>query len=151
MSRPTIVTCLSCGKKNRVWAEASGVPHCGHCGRALPWLVESDVGSFEAVATKSPLPVLVEFWAPWCGPCRMVAPAVERLSRELAGRLKVVKVNTDAEPELGRRFNVLGIPTLLLLEGGQPRDRVTGALTAERLKEWLEPKLASRQSPQDRS
>ena len=145
------VTCPSCGKRNRVRAEASGVPHCGRCGVALPWLVESDAMDFEAVAAKSPLPVLVEFWAPWCGPCRMVAPAVERLSRELAGRLKVVKVNTDTDPELGRRFNVLGIPTLLLLDGGQPRDRVTGAMPAERIKQWLEQKLALAESAKARS
>ena len=143
---PTVVGCPACGKSNRVRPAAPGAPHCGACGKPLPWLAEADQESFTAVAERSPLPVLVDFWAPWCGPCRMVAPAVEQLSRELAGRLKVVKVNTDLAPDLAARFGVRGIPALLLLVGGREADRVTGALSASALRSWLTAHLASRQA-----
>ena len=142
----TIVSCTDCGKGNRVRAAASGAPHCGSCGKPLPWLVELGQESFAEAAEQSPLPVLVDFWAHWCGPCRMVAPAVEQLSRELAGRLKVVKVNTDLAPDLGARFGVRGIPTLLLMERGRETDRVTGALNASSLRSWLTSRLGSRQA-----
>ena len=107
----------------------------------LPWLVESSGADFAAVLERSPLPVLVDFWAPWCGPCRMVAPAVEEASRKFAGRLKVVKVNTDESPELGARFGVQGIPTLMVLKGGAVAERVSGALPAPQLLRWVESAL----------
>jgi thioredoxin 2 len=143
MSEQGIVRCPACGKGNRVRPVASGAPHCGSCGAALPWLVQADDASFEQVVAQSPVPVLVDFWAPWCGPCRMVAPAVEQLSRELAGKLKVAKVNTDESPSLGGRFQVFSIPTLMLFEGGRERDRVVGAQGAPALRSWLEPRLGS--------
>jgi thioredoxin 2 len=128
ISDPKVLICPGCGQKNQVRADAAGVPHCGTCGKPLPWLAETGAADFEAVVEKAPIPVLIDFWAPWCGPCRMVAPAVERLSQELAGRLKVAKLNTDDEPALGQRFGVQSIPTLVLMEGGQERDRIIGAL-----------------------
>jgi thioredoxin 2 len=149
MSNPgqdSIVSCPHCGKANRVRAAAPGAPHCGACGKALPWLVEADQDTFGAAVEQSSLPVLAEFWAPWCGPCRMVAPLVERLSAELAGKLKVVKINTDLAPGLGQRFNVHGIPTLILFDSGQVRDRMTGAPSAAALRRWVDTQLASRQS-----
>src|ERR1700688_3542272 len=109
MSDPQVVTCPHCGQKTRVRSAADGVPHCPKCGRALPWLTEAGVGDFSAVAEKSPIPVLIDFWAPWCAPCRIVAPAVEQLSQERAGELKVVKVNTDLAPALRERFGIRGI------------------------------------------
>jgi len=120
-----------------------GLIHCAKCGKPLSWLVETSTSDFDAVVGKAPIPVLIDFWAPWCGPCRIVAPAVERLSEELAGRLKVVKLNTDDEPALGERFGVRAIPTLVLMEGGRERDRVTGALNLNALRSWVETRLAS--------
>jgi len=150
MSEPKVVECSGCGQKTRVRSAAGGVPHCPKCGRALPWLTDSTVSEFNAVVEKSPIPVLIDFWAPWCGPCRMVAPAVEQLSRELAGRLKAVKVNTDLEPGLQERFGVRGIPTLVLMDGAKERDRVTGAMGADALRRWVEPRLAAGAGAQEK-
>jgi len=141
----SIVKCPSCGKGNRVRVAASGAPHCGDCGEPLPWLVEGDQSSFRAAVEQSPLLVLVDFWAPWCGPCQIIEPVVEQLSREHAGHLKVVKVNSDIAPELTQRFNVRGIPTLILFENGQAVDRVTGAPSPPTLRGWVERHLATRQ------
>jgi len=144
MSEPKVVTCPQCGQKTRIRSAAEGVPHCPKCGEALPWLTDGGVSDFNAVVEKSPIPVLIVFWAPGCGPCRMVAPAVERLSIELAGKLKAVKLNTDLEPGLQERFGVRGIPTLVLINGGKERDRVTGAMNAEALRRWVEQRLPVR-------
>jgi thioredoxin 2 len=143
MAEPTVIRCPACGRTNRVRPDATGVPFCGVCGKPLPWIVEADQQSFRAIVEESPLPVLVDFWAPWCGPCRIVSPAVEQLGVELAGRLKVAKVNTDNAPELGGRFNVFSIPTLMLMEQGRERDRVVGAQGPAPLRRWLESRLGT--------
>lgn len=143
MNDPEVIACPSCGQKNRVRADAGGVPFCGKCEKALPWLVETHAANFGAVVEKWPIPVLIDFWAPWCGPCRIVAPAVERLSEELAGKLKVVKLNTDDEPALGQRFGVRSIPTLLLMEKGTEKDRVVGAMNVNALRSWVQARLPS--------
>lgn len=84
--------------------------------------------SFEAEVLKSPLPVLVDFWAPWCGPCKAIAPVVAELAKEYAGRLKVVKVNVDDHPQSPSRYGVRGIPNLILFKDGQVRDQIVGAV-----------------------
>src|SRR5229473_6534355 len=116
MSEPTIVTCPKCGQKTRIRSAAEGVPHCPKCGAALPWLTHSGTSDFASVVEKSPIPVLIDFWAPWCGPCRMVAPTVEKLAREMDGRLRVTKVNTDENPGLMNRFGIQGIPTMMIFK-----------------------------------
>jgi len=149
MSDAKVLTCPSCGQKNRVRVAAAGVPHCAKCGAALPWLVDISAADFQSGVEGSPVPVLADFWAPWCGPCRMVSPAVEKIASDLAGRLKVVKINTDEQPQLQQRFGVQSIPTLILFEGGREKDRVIGARPAPALRSWVDERL--RAQPADRS
>ena len=136
----TIIACPNCGKKNRVRPTPSGVPRCSVCHTLLPWIVEAGRDSFEAELDAS-VPVLVDFWAPWCGPCRMVSPLVERTGREHAGQLKVVKLNVDEAPEISERYDVRGIPLLVVIRDGDEVDRLVGAAPHARLREWLEPHL----------
>jgi len=134
----TIVVCPTCGSKNRVPAARDGVPKCGKCGSPLPWVVDATDESFVDVAEKATIPVLVDLWAPWCGPCRMVSPALEALARSEAGRFKLVKVDVDRSPALAQRFEVQGIPTLIVLHGGQVVARQTGAAGEAALRAWLD-------------
>ena len=138
----TLLRCPQCGTANRVGPIARGTPRCGHCKADLPWIVDAGEADFGAETTAS-VPVLVDFWAPWCGPCRAVSPALERLAARHPRRLKLVKVNTDEAPGLGARFGVRGIPTLVLLTGGREADRVTGALPEPQLDAWLQRHLAA--------
>jgi thioredoxin 2 len=137
----TIVVCDNCGKKNRVPAVAAGVPHCSNCHAALAWTAEAGDADFAEVAEASKLPTLVDLWAPWCGPCRMVSPALEHLAHEFAGRVKLVKVNVDESPQIAQRFGVQGIPTLLVLRGPQLVARRTGAEPEPVLRAWLQDAL----------
>jgi len=138
MTNPTkVVVCPSCSTKNRVPAVAGGMPRCGHCQNPLPWVVDTSDADFAAVVDQSTVPVLVDVWAPWCGPCRMVSPALEQLATELAGTLKLVKVNADEAPEVSRRFEVQGIPTLVLMQHGKMLHKQVGAAPASTLRSWL--------------
>jgi thioredoxin 2 len=137
----TVVVCASCGKKNRVPAAATGVAHCGHCHAPLPWMAEADDSTYRSVVEDASLPVLVDLWAPWCGPCRMVSPALESLAHEFAGRIKLVKVNVDESPATAQRFEVQGIPTFLVADHGRVIDRQTGAAPLPALRSWLEQAL----------
>jgi thioredoxin 2 len=136
-----VVTCDNCGAKNRVAAAAAGHPRCGRCQQPLPWIVDADDSTFGQVADAATVPVLVDVWAPWCGPCRQVTPALEALARENAGRIKLVKVNADESPQTADRFQVQAIPTLLLMRNGAPVARQVGAEPAPRLRRWLEQAL----------
>jgi thioredoxin 2 len=138
----SIMRCPVCGRNNRVPAAATGVPRCGSCGAALPWIADADDGSFHEVVELAARPVLVDIWAPWCGPCRAVSPALERLARQYAGQVKLVKVNADEAPQVSQRFGVQAIPTLLLMNGTRVVSRQIGAAPEERLRDWLDDGLA---------
>jgi thioredoxin 2 len=113
------------------------------CGAALPWIVDVGGATFRAAVEESPVPVLTDFWASWCGPCKAVEPVVHGLAGEFAGRLKVARIDADQEPELSRRFSVLGLPTLLLLDRGEVRERLVGAVSIAVARERLTPHLAA--------
>lgn len=130
--------CPSCGQKNRVPASASGKPTCAACTAALPWLTEADDATFAIVVESSAVPVLVDLWAPWCGPCRMVSPAVERMATTYASRLKVTKVNVDIAQSTARRYNAMSIPTLLMVKDGRVVDRIVGAVPEQQLDAWVQ-------------
>jgi thioredoxin 2 len=138
----TTITCPHCGKRNRLGPSREGVPRCGNCHELLPWIVDAEPESFEAEVNAS-VPALVDFWAAWCAPCRMVSPAVESLARDHAGRLKVVKLDVDRAPEISSRYGVQGIPLLVLMRGGREVDRLVGAAPPAKLREWVEPHLAA--------
>ena len=145
-----VVVCPACNRKNRVPAAASGIPRCAHCQTLLPWIAEAGEGSYDEVVERSPVPVLVDLWAPWCGPCRMVSPALEKLAGEFAGRMKLAKVNVDEAPSISRRFGVQGIPTLLVTNEGQVVARQTGAAPEGVLRSWLANALAASAGSADR-
>jgi thioredoxin 2 len=136
-----VVVCPTCGRKNRVPAAASGVPRCGQCHSPLPWSTAADDGSYEAVVDEAALPVLVDLWAPWCGPCQVVSPALEELARSRAGKVKMVRVNVDESPQIASRHAVQGIPTLLVVDRGKVIARKTGAAPEQVLRSWLDEAL----------
>lgn len=135
------VVCPNCGTRNRVPAAADGKPRCAKCHHWLPWMADAGDLDFAEIVEKSTVPVLVDLWATWCGPCRMVSPALEQLSRERAGSLKLVKVDVDSAPGISQRFDVRAVPTLLLIDGGELLARRSGAAPVAALRNWLDQAL----------
>ncbi|MFJ4851483.1 MULTISPECIES: thioredoxin [unclassified Streptomyces] len=140
------VSCPNCGRINRVPAAAEGRPQCGHCKQLLPWMVDAGDDDFTEVAERADVPVVVDLWATWCGPCRMVSPALEQVARDLAGRIKLVKVDVDKNPQLSQRFQVQAVPTLLVLDHGETVARQAGAAPAHVLRSWVEQALSGWQT-----
>ena len=140
------IRCPSCKKRNRVGPVPRGTPRCGSCKAPLPWVVDAAEDEFEQELTAS-VTVLVDLWAPWCGPCRTVSPALERLAHKYAGALKVVKVNVDEAPRTAQRFGSRSIPTLVILRDGRELNRTVGAAPEARLDAWIsrhiDPEVAS--------
>ena len=132
------VRCPHCGKSNRVPAAAQGSVRCGNCHRSLPWITAAGDDDFAEVVERATLPVVVDLWATWCGPCRMVSPALEQLATERAGEIKLVKVDVDAAPRLAQRFEVQAVPTLMVVRDGQVIARQAGAAPLAALRSWLD-------------
>ena len=143
-----VVTCGACRRENRLAFGALGKPvRCGQCKSPLPPpsapIAITDSGVFEAAAANSAWPLIVDFWAPWCGPCRMVAPELEKIARDTAGRYLVVKVNTDELTDVARRFRIQSIPTLAVVFRGRAIDRLSGARPAADILRFVEQALAA--------
>ena len=136
----TVISCPACQKKNRVRPSPTGTPSCGSCHRPLPWLVDAGDATLEA-ELHAGVPVLLDLWAPWCGPCRTMAPVLEQLARDRAGQLKIVKVNVETAPVAAGRLQARSIPLLVLTRDGTELARLTGATPGQRLRAWIDDQL----------
>ncbi len=142
--KASVVSCLSCGGANRVRRDRvlEGLnPVCGHCHKPLavdaaPVTVTDE--TFAAEVLGHPRPVLVDLWAAWCAPCRMIAPALEEIAGEMMGKVRIAKLNVDENPQAHAGLRVSGIPTLVMFKGGKEVDRVVGALPPPQLRGWIE-------------
>jgi len=141
MSAPiSTLVCSNCGASTRIGPSERGAPHCGRCGKPLAWVVDASESSFEIEARAQPT-VVIDLWAPWCGPCRFVSPILDELAHDYAGRLKVVKVNVDDNQGLARRFDAMSIPTMVILRDGQVVNRIVGAAPKQQIEAQIKPYL----------
>ncbi len=141
--RGLLLTCPHCGKRNRMSYESLGrVFRCGHCHHDLPPpgnpVEISSEAAFDALVRHSAVPVLADFWAPWCGPCKMVAPELAKIASEGTGRWLVAKVNTEELPGLAQRFHISAIPTMILFKTGQEVARQAGAMPAAGIRQFIQ-------------
>jgi thioredoxin 2 len=148
-SKGVIVACSKCGQRNRLpFEKLDAETRCGKCQTPLAApdapVEAPDTAAFDAATSRSSLPVVVDFWAPWCGPCHMVAPELEKVARQAAGRYLVVKVNTDEVPDLGDRFGIRSIPTMAVWAGGREAGRSSGARPAADIEAFIQSSLGRR-------
>jgi thioredoxin 2 len=148
MPETLLIRCHACGATNRVPREKIDQGHqpiCGRCKTPLPLdsrpVIVTDA-TFPEDVGRSPLPVLMDAWAPWCGPCRMLAPVIEELATEMAGRVRVAKLNVDENPATAARFDLRSIPTLLVLKAGREIDRIVGVQPKREIVRRLERAIA---------
>ena len=144
MSHDTIIVqCADCGVKNRIPIERlKEKPVCGKCKAILPMISSSPVvvtdATFDTVVTGSALPVFIDFWAPWCSPCRMMEPSLKTIAKKYAGKLLVVKMNVDENPMIAGRFTIMSIPTLMFMKNGNIITKIPGALSTQELEKHIQ-------------